>query len=237
MMRQHYNNTAMKELYKEWMKWSGWFFAVMVTIRVIRWVMDYFGYGTPDIEHFIFFINESTRILMLVIGIMMVYTFLRHYTELGLTRRTYFLAGTISSFLVTLTISVISFLLPVLERVVLSLFGYHYSEVIQAYSFGYWIHYFLFFVMTTWLLYTIGWFIGHVFYRYNWWIGLLGVGFSIIVMMIEGMVTGDTVTVFDVYLDGLSLPLLASSLILLLLSVGMLGLNYLLVKNIRVKMK
>jgi hypothetical protein len=119
MMRQHFNKTVIRELYKEWMKWSIWFFAVVNTIRIIHWFVEYLGEEGPVIDHFIYFMNDSSRIFMLVVGIMTVFTFLCYYTEHGLTRRTYFLGGTISSFLITLTIGLISFLLPLLERVVL----------------------------------------------------------------------------------------------------------------------
>jgi hypothetical protein len=237
MMRQHFNKTVIRELYKEWMKWSIWFFAVVITIRVIHWFVEYLGEEGPVIDHFIYFMNNSSRIFMLVVGIMTVFTFLRYYTEHGLTRKTYFLGGTISSFLITLTIGLISFLLPLLERVVLSLLNINFPESIQSQSFGYWISFFLLFMITSWLYYIIGWFIGHVFYRYNWWKGIIASGFAFILVMGANILTGETVTVYGITLEGHSLPIFTTIAVFLLLSVGMLVVNHRLVKDIQVKMK
>ncbi|MYL40079.1 hypothetical protein [Virgibacillus salexigens] len=237
MMRQHLNKTVIRELYKEWLKWSIWLFAIIIILRVLHWIGDYFGEVEPAIDHFMYFMNESSPIFMLVVGIMMVFTFLRYYTEHGLTRRTYFIGGAIASLMITITIGVISMLLPVIEGIVLSLFGIHYPEHLQFHSFGYWISYFLLFIITSWLYYIIGWFIGHVFYRYNWWKGIFASFFGFVLVMLENVINGETVTVYGVHFEGLSLSIFTSIIILLLLSAGMLVINYRLVKDIQVKMK
>ncbi|WP_077622400.1 hypothetical protein [Sediminibacillus massiliensis] len=236
-MLPHFNKTVMKELYKEWMKWSIWLFGVIITIRVVLWILDYNGDEGQVIDHFMYFMNDSSRIFLFVVGIMMVFTFLRYYIELGLTRRTYFIGGTLASFMTSLTIGLISVLLAFLERFLLSQLDINYPDYIYSNSFGYWVSFFLLFVTTSWLFYMVGWFIGHVFYRYKWWKGMFAIGFSVVLLILEGIVTGDTVTLYGITLENHSLPIFFTIIIMFLLSAGMLAVNYRLVKDIRVKMK
>ncbi|MCA0970865.1 hypothetical protein LCM20_09705 [Halobacillus litoralis] len=236
-MRQHFDKTVVQELVKEWLKWSTWLFISMLTIRAIFWIFDAGGENTGVIDHFAYFMNDAGDIFMLIVGILTVYTFLRYYTEHGLTRRTYFIGGVVASLLTTAGIGIITFLLTFVEKGVLSMVGMSYPTYVEPQSAGYWIGFILMFLVTSWFYYLLGWFIGHAFYRYNWLVGMLATGISLILLFIEGIVTGETVMVFGLTLEVLSQSVIVSVLILTLISVVLAGVNYRLVKDIRVKMK
>ncbi|APC47631.1 hypothetical protein BME96_05380 [Virgibacillus halodenitrificans] len=236
-MLQHYNRTVIKELYKEWMKWSVWYWAVIITIRGVHWIAHYLSEEVPIIDHFIYFANESSSVLMLVIGVMMVFSFLRHYIEHGLTRKTYFIGGSIASLLIALTLGIIGIILSLLEGSILSLLNLTDLTSMESHSFSYWIGFFLLSTVTSWLYYMIGWFIGHVFYRYNWWKGIVACVIAFFFVMMESIINGESVSLYSFTIEGLSLSIFTSIIILILISAGMLVINYQLVKDIRVKMK
>ncbi|QKS70394.1 hypothetical protein FLK61_26945 [Paenalkalicoccus suaedae] len=168
-------------------------------------------------------IYQSSKVFMLVVGIMAIYTFLNLFIEFGKTRQDYIHALTISGLLLAVTLSVGALLVSALltpifdqpTQAVINETAVHYLSIDAA----------LIMVSTYVFYFALGMFITSIFYRFGWIIGILGVGVAIFITIIESYLFG-TESIFsglhslgdgvNLYLAAL-LTLVASGLIFMLL--------------------
>lgn len=72
-------------VFKEMIRWSLWFFSILLAIHLIR--VFWLNGGPAPIEGFFTFSQYSTSIFTLVLGIMTAYTFMGRHIQQGVSRR------------------------------------------------------------------------------------------------------------------------------------------------------
>jgi hypothetical protein len=100
------------------MSWTFGFLGVMIIINMIQRTVSFIQ-GTEVDGGFYASLMIASNIYMLIIGIMTIY-FLPYYVEIGVTRKDYFQGALLASIGISLVIPVITWLISMVERFILT---------------------------------------------------------------------------------------------------------------------
>jgi hypothetical protein len=181
------------DMFREQLKWSYWFIAIIFLLHNIFSVSLFqFSDGIDNLFAFSYF---STPVYMLVIGIIASSYFMPYYVKHGVTRKGHFIGSALAAFILSASLTIIIGILSLLEGVIYSLlntpisFESFQSETAYG-SFIYPISY----ILNCLLYYMIGWFIHIGFYRFKWMIGLVFCGLSVLIVSLHGFLWSNGMT-------------------------------------------
>ncbi|WP_188208194.1 hypothetical protein [Alkalibacillus aidingensis] len=167
----------------EQMKWAFIFLSVILLIQISFTVISLLKeFSRGD---FLLFSYNSTPIFMLIIGIISAYSFLPTYVKQGVTRKDYFLGGTLSGAGVAVGLTVSSILITLIEHEVIGLLNAETQlDTWTNQMGGTWLSAFVFYCFSIIIFYYIGWLIGVGYYRYGWVVGFGFIAVAIVFMMV-----------------------------------------------------
>lgn len=111
-----YTTTAM-EMFWVQLTWTFIAAGIMLIVNVVKYI---FG---NEIDSFYQSTYVAGNIYMLVIGFIVIY-FMTYYVEHGITRRNYFIGGTLASLALSIVIPVMVYLITLVERLVANQFDF-----------------------------------------------------------------------------------------------------------------
>ena len=186
------------------LKWSLWFISFILLAHIIM-IIVFINTGNPHGD-FLFFSHSSSKIYMLVIGIISAYGFLTFYVNQGITRKDYFIGASLAAIGLSLAIAIIATVLTGLEYIILEVANLPIeldramvdngvessdnsisiflpkaivSSSILVHSSN-WLLSMLMYTLNILTFYAIGWFIGSGYYRFGW---VAGFGFIALAMV------------------------------------------------------
>lgn len=194
--------------------WSLWYMAFLGIAHCVMLVISA-RTGTAQAD-FIAFSQQSTKVYMLVIGIISAYAFLSFYVKKGVTRREYFFGTTLGAIGVAIILLLLAFIFTGLQNAIINIFSF--SPVIDHAPFlGFYTNWFsiiIVYIMSTLTFYFIGWLIGVGYYRYGWIIGFGFVAIGILfISLVEFLWTFDTSFLQDIVGPGRLLLFLTNFLL------------------------
>ncbi|SDW18712.1 hypothetical protein SAMN05421781_0767 [Marinococcus luteus] len=204
------DNKAVPALIKEQFKWTLWFLGILYLIRIAAHFFEMFFSEAEFNIALLNFAYEPSKIYMLVIGLISVYTFLGFCIEHGLTRKHYYQAAFISAAAVSLIITVAIAALNLIDTIIFdtnaAVFYLIESdtllEVLLPGSAAYFI--------TVLLYYLLGMFVASGFYRFGWLPGLGFIAAGLFCLLIESIIWGTAFTLFNVGIVTEGLPVVAA---------------------------
>ncbi|CAM4287625.1 hypothetical protein BAMA_04055 [Bacillus manliponensis] len=156
--------------------WSSWYLLFLLTANIIIGILitrrgviegDFLEGGFIDFSH------HSSRVFMLVIGIISAYAFIRFYVKQGVTRKDYFFGAALGSIGLSLVIPVLCTILSGIQHIIINIF--QFSPVIDNTpflgSYTNWFSIIIVYTLNIFTYYIIGWLIGAGYHRYGWIIG------------------------------------------------------------------
>ncbi|OIJ11462.1 hypothetical protein BKP37_15590 [Anaerobacillus alkalilacustris] len=224
-MKQNVSSTRSKisiDLFSIQMKWSSWFIAIVFAIYLIV-----HGFVEKLDENFISFIFRSSKIYMLIIGIVSCFAFLTYFVKNGITRKDYYtgsvIAATLVGFSIMLIATIITSVLTLIETYTTISFGSAYIHFVEQNSS--WLLSFVTFSLIIISYYVAGWIIALGFYRFGGWGGFGSILIAILYMSLtdllwEGDLSHPLAALLKISKPTMSLP---SSILgtLLLLGLGL----------------
>ncbi|WP_010651932.1 hypothetical protein [Oceanobacillus massiliensis] len=196
------------------LKWSLWFISFLLLAHIVMLAIP--AIARESIDSFLFFSHGSSKIYMLVIGIISAYGFLSFYVSQGITRRDYFYGSALAACGISLAIAIIAALFTGMEHLItemtnLSLTIDHsmtgngsgsssntvsnfspkeiLDTSILAHS-GNWLVSILMYALSILTMYTIGWLIGAGYYRFGWIAGFGFIAMAIVLIVIGDLIWG-----------------------------------------------
>ncbi len=217
--------------------WTLFFLGIIVLVQIIQHVIA-LNTGNANTSFFVS-AHVSSRIYMLVIGIITAYSFLPYYVQNGVTRKDYFKGIALGSFALAIAITLITLLLAGLEHLLVS--GLNLPLVLESSSAieleveevfianliqtlivpspleasGFSLIGISLATLGKYFYYVVGWMIGSAYYRYNGLVGLGTILLSILLGMVYSSFWGTPVGVFLPFgrlLLSLTLPMATSFL-------------------------
>lgn len=199
------NNTSKVaiDMFFQHFKWTIGFFMFLFIAHVVKIGFAY--YNDDFTSDFLLFSNVSSRIYMLVIGIISAYGFLTFYVNHGITRKDYFRGSAIASLGLAFVIALIIIIITSIEFFIIDTF--HLPAVLENAATSTvdisgdpimtqilvllldptyvltgkgWLMAFVVSGITMFIFYLIGWLIGVGYYRYGWIIGFSFIAIAII---------------------------------------------------------
>lgn len=203
------------DLYSAQMKWSIWYISILLFVHITIIIISV--NLTDTFGDFLAFSYGSSKIYMLVIGILSAYAFLTFYINHGITRKDYFKGTAISALAISISLAIIAAVLNVIEYVILRLINIeHILEpsmenshiqnadqsisidltglVVSGSSFinsSNWLVSLIVYSMTIFIAYLIGWLIGVGYYRFGWIIGFGFIALAIIMSTLLDLLWGN----------------------------------------------
>ncbi|GAB3046833.1 hypothetical protein [Virgibacillus ainsalahensis] len=244
------------DLFSVQLIWTLWFIGFVLAARIIT-IIVLVNTGN-SMGNFLHFAHGSTKIYMLVIGIISIYGFLEFYVNHGVTRRDYFKGSFLAAAGISMALTLISATLTGVEYIILELTNI--SSVIEPVTgdnqIGFyipkeifdssillnstnWLLSMIMFVLNILTFYVIGWIIGAGYYRYGWIIG-----FGFVAIGIASIFTSDLLWGTEIEeplsnwlpFDSINLPLYGSIIGNIILIGILLSAIRLLTKRIAIKM-
>lgn len=188
--------------------WAFGFLGIMLAIHVVKVVLAI--NSDNDIEVYFVSTFVAANIFMLVIGIISSYGLLPHYVSNGVTRKDYFKGATFAAVGLSIALPVITSIVSVIELFILKIFNMStiftttfgervnmeddgiIAEIIQSIIIAPYVD-----PQSNWLLaifivilnlltfYLLGWLIGSAFYRFGVIVGIVFIGVSIVLALLE----------------------------------------------------
>ncbi|WP_087974373.1 hypothetical protein [Oceanobacillus rekensis] len=210
MKQQSFFSKVAVDMFYVQLKWSLWFLSFILTAHIIMIIVS-INTGNP-LGDFIFFSHGSSKIYMLVIGIISAYAFLTFYVNQGITRKDYFIGASLAAIGVSFAIAIIATLLTGLEYIILEMTNLPIEldrgmvdtviessdnsvsiflpkaivgSSILVHSSNWLLSMFMY-TLNILSIYAVGWFIGSGYYRFGWI-----AGFGFIALAIAFIVIGD----------------------------------------------
>lgn len=155
--------------------WTVWFASIMaISHIVIAAIMNLLN--DEVISWSIFYTSsQSSRIFMLVVGIMSMGGFLKYYVDNGVTRKAYYKGTVFSAVLLAVLLSIITAVLFSLETFIIGSFDWYEGFALSALPAELFEHFFELIVF-----YFAGWFISAGFQYHHFTIGLLYIIIAVI---------------------------------------------------------
>ncbi|GEK57968.1 hypothetical protein CHL76_06160 [Marinococcus halophilus] len=206
------NNKAVPLIIKEQLKWTLWFLGILYLVRVAAHFINLFFLGAEFNIVLLNFAYEPSKVYMLVIGLVSVYTFLGFCIEHGLTRRHYYQAALLSSAAIALVITAAIAVFNLMDTVIFNTNASVFYlidtdtlfEVLLPGSAAYFV--------TVLLYYLLGMFIASGFYRFGWLTGLGFIAAGILFLLIESLIWGTEFVLFDIGVITEGLPVFSAVL-------------------------
>lgn len=171
-----------RDLFLTQMKWAVWFVGIVFLVYLIvpLFVTDVDAFNL----NFLAFIFQSTKIFMLIIGILSCYAFLGYFVGNGITRKDYFIGSCTAAFGIAVGIMVLASILQGALHLVGMFTDYTpntaHGDAIRVESA--WVIPFVVYTLSVAVYYVAGWLISIGFYRY----GVFGGTVAIIAAVIFG---------------------------------------------------
>ncbi|UJL46753.1 hypothetical protein KFZ58_02010 [Virgibacillus sp. NKC19-16] len=265
MNQQSFFTKVAQDMFLAQLKWSLWFLSFILLAHIVMIIMEVSIGIDGGIGDFLYFSHGSSKIYMLVIGILSAYAFLTFYLNHGVTRKDYFTGSALAAAGIAIAIAVIASVLTGLEYVVMEMTNLPVtfdrsmagnvietsdnsisiflpkailgsSILIHSSS---WLVSLLMYTLNILIYYIIGWFIGAGYYRFGWLIGLGFITSALVFMVIAdllwGTELGEPLSNWLPF-DSINLPVYGATAGTILLIAIILWLIRLLTKNITIKM-
>ncbi|WP_027963672.1 hypothetical protein [Halalkalibacillus halophilus] len=226
------------DLFKEQLKWSVWFLAIIFTLRIIHLgIILIFDEGGSTLGGFLNFSHQSAKIYMLIVGIVALFVFLTYAVQHGITRMEYIKGGALAAIALSLALAFISMVFAGSEYLLVWLTGLsidvHTDSLLGVNA--NWLVLFFIYTISVLLYYLLGWLIASGFYhspRRGFWYIALAIG----LLFIDDFMWGTQVTLFALSFSWASVPWIVSIAvsILIILFTGWVIKQTL--KNITIKM-
>lgn len=194
--------------------WSLWFISFVFLAHIVMIVISI---NTDSaVGEFLHFSHSSSKIYMLVIGIISSYAFLTFYVNHGVTRKDYFTGAALAAAGLAAAIAIIAIVLTGLEYAILEITNLPVtinnsledngiessdnsisifvpkailSSSILVHSSS-WLLSLLMYTLNILTLYVIGWLIGSGYYRFGWVIGFGFIAISLVSIIIADLLWG-----------------------------------------------
>lgn len=176
-----------RDLFLTQMKWAVWFVGIVFLVYLIvpLFVTDVDAFNL----HFLAFIFQSTKIFMLVIGILSCYAFLGYFVGNGITRKDYFIGSAASAVGVAVGIMALASVLQGVLHIVGMLTDYTpstgHGDAISVESA--WLIPFVVYSLSVVMYYVAGWLVSIGFYRYGGFGGFITIISALIYVMMTDM--------------------------------------------------
>lgn len=202
------------DLYSAQMKWSIWYISILLLVHITMVIIAVNLTGT--FGDFLAFSYGTSKVYMLVIGILSAYAFLTFYVNHGITRIDYFKGTVISALAISISLTFIAAVLNVIEYVIFQVINIehvldstmgnsHIQNADQSISIDLtgmmvsgssfidsnnWLVSLIVYSMTIFIAYLIGWLIGVGYYRFGWIIGFGFIALAIIMSTLLDLLWG-----------------------------------------------
>lgn len=204
------NNKAVPALIKEQFKWTLWFLGILYLIRIAAHFFEMFFSEAEFNIALLNFAYEPSKIYMLVIGLISVYTFLGFCIDYGLTRKHYYQAAFLSAAVISVVITVVIAALNLIDTIIFgtnaAVFYLTEADTLLGVLLPGGAAYFI----TVLLYYLLGMFVASGFYRFGWLTGLGFIAIGLFCLLIESIIWGTAFTLFDIGIITEGLPVLAA---------------------------
>lgn len=163
------------DMFLEQMKWSLWFIVfVLVSYIVVIAISINTGSNSSD---FFGFSYGSTKVYMLVIGIISASAFLTFYVKHGVTRKDYFIGSILAIIFLSITLTLIPAVLVGVEYIIFDISNLSQSDSFLNFNNNWFL---LVNFINIFTYYLIGWLLGAGYYRFGWILGFGFIALSII---------------------------------------------------------
>lgn len=192
-MKLKRNSTTTKvatDLFAIQMNWALWFVGIVFIVYLVLPIF------ITDVESlnlaFPAFIFQSTKIFMLVIGILSCFSFLAYFVGNGITRKEYYIGSAVSAFGIAAGILIIA---TVLQGVLLLVGTFTAYTPNTGHGMDWnvssvWLIPMVIYIMSTLAFYVSGWLISIGFYRYGGFGGFLAIIGAIIYVSLSDLGSG-----------------------------------------------
>lgn len=212
MKQQSFFSKVAVDMFLVQFKWSLWFISFILLAHIIMIIVAVNGHF--PLGDFLFFSHRSSKIYMLVIGIISAYAFLTFYVNQGIARKDYFIGSSLAAVGVSLAIAIIATVLTGLEYIILEMMNLPInidlamvgvessdnsisiflpkaivSSSILVHSSN-WLLSMLMYTLNILTYYVIGWFIGSGYYRFGWVTGFGFIALAIIFITVGDLLWG-----------------------------------------------
>ena len=261
MKQQSFFSKVAVDMFLVQFKWSLWFISFILLAHIIMIIVAV-NVNFP-LGDFLFFSHRSSKIYMLVIGIISAYAFLTFYVNQGITRKDYFIGSSLAAIGVSLAIAIIATVLTGLEYIILEMMNLPInldramvgvessdnsisiflpkaivSSSILVHSSN-WLLSMLMYTLNILTYYVIGWFIGSGYYRFGWVAGFGFIALAIVFITVGDLLWGTEIgEPLSSWLPftSIDLPLYGSFLGAIILIGIIIGLIRLLTRRVTIKM-
>ncbi|GEL77288.1 hypothetical protein [Tenuibacillus multivorans] len=166
-----------KHMMYEQLKWAAIYFLVITLIHIgLAILSTIYAFERDD---FITFSHSSVTIFMLTLGILSAYSFMPRLIQNGVTRKDYFMGGSVSAVGLTVVLTFAALVMTFLDYSLVKPEAVH--SLLGEFS-GNWTAVTLYYSISSLIMYYIGWFISIGYYRYGWVIGFVFIGISFILI-------------------------------------------------------
>ena len=220
------------DLFREQMKWSLWFLSFLVFAHIVHQVIVLnFGEAGDSVGDFLTFSYGSSKVYMLVIGIVSAFSFLARYVNRGITRKDFYKGAVLAVIGLSFAIAFLATLFKGIEYLIMDVTKLsHLIDYSSGSNFGDSTIYFPVGITDSthldfsgnWFLalflysiniltyYLIGWLIGAGYYRFGWIIGFGFIALSLLLVTTLGFLwegeLGDPIAKW-LSIDAVSFPL------------------------------